>query len=107
MIFQHTWQLILAGRKTQTRRIATDDAPRWIVGRSYAVQPGRTQRAVGRIVVTALRKERLDDISEADAQAEGYNSREEFIATWRRIHGKYDPDTEVWVIEFRPEMEMR
>jgi hypothetical protein len=37
MIFQHTYQLVLSGKKTQTRRL---QEPRMAVGKSYSVQPG-------------------------------------------------------------------
>ena len=60
MIFQHTWKLILEGKKTETRRpvkpgertLFSDDTNtlmvlgangrvKWEVGKTYAVQPGR------------------------------------------------------------------
>lgn len=60
MIFQHTWEHVLNGTKTQTRRIVkpnerqvatefavvTDDRAVYEVGKTYAVQPGRGKRAV-------------------------------------------------------------
>jgi hypothetical protein len=53
MIFQYTLDQVLDGRKTQTRRLVTAGRPsRWRVGRTYAVQPGRTKKAVARIEVT-------------------------------------------------------
>lgn len=41
------------------------------VGKTYAVQPGRGKPANGRIRVVDLREERVQDITEADAVAEG------------------------------------
>lgn len=85
MQFSATWQDVLAGKKTMTRRtvserhaalIAPDTAPcsphtlpdqtpvygvlasgrlRYAVGRSLAIQPGRGKHAIGRIQITAIR----------------------------------------------------
>ena len=100
MIFQRTFQLVLAERKTQTRRIIRSERPPCKVGGTVAVQPGRGKKAVGRIMVTALSRVRLGSITEADARAEGFANRGEFIETWRRMHGQFEDDTEVWVITF-------
>jgi hypothetical protein len=72
--------------------------------------------------VTAIRVERLQDISEADAQAEGADEaptpmalmystpavmrtryREGFAALWESINGpgSWDANPWVWVVEFR------
>lgn len=45
--------------------------PKWQVGRTYTVQPGRGEKSVGRILVTEIRRERVQDISREDAFAEG------------------------------------
>lgn len=52
--------------------------------------------------VTKLRWEMLGDITEADARAEGVNSRDEFLQLWERINGadKCDSKLWVWVVEF-------
>src|ERR1035437_10103057 len=71
MIFAETYKLILAGKKTCTTRVRhVDDSllqngtaivmispditvrVRWKVGQTYAVQPGRGQKAVCRIRFT-------------------------------------------------------
>lgn len=160
MIFQHTWQAVMDGRKTQTRRLVRkhgdgeDDFTnrssywgmdeygsdticvvwrkgkiKWQVSRTYAVQPGRGQPAVGRIRLTGIRAEHVTDISEEDALAEGCEpgpweettirpgvathalvfkvrkpARVVFAELWDTIHTKpgtrWDDNPAVWVLEF-------
>jgi hypothetical protein len=113
MIFQQTHGLVLSGRKTQTRRVYNQDTDhmggkivgaganvkflhelyskgrlKWGAWCEYAVQPGRGKPAVGRIRITGMSIERLQNITEADARAEGVASIEEFQALWETIHGK-------------------
>lgn len=83
-------QNVIAGTKTQTRRIcgnndaANSDATfnaniievfrnsksKWRVGRTYAVCPGRGKKSIGRIRITNIRLESVQDISRKDAIAE-------------------------------------
>lgn len=54
--------------------------------------------------VTALRLERLQQITEEDARAEGVASRDEFMALWDRINDKtyrWESNPYVWVVGFR------
>ncbi len=119
MLFQYTFEDVLNRSKTQTRRIAKpEDTTRtvndgtvqavlrngrtmWQVGKQYSVQPGRMKKSVGRIEVTALWQEHIQDISEADAVAEGVAGRAEYLALWQEIHGSHSLDKLVWVIEFK------
>ncbi|MFQ3534436.1 MAG: hypothetical protein SNJ58_01030 [Aggregatilineales bacterium] len=116
MIFAHTLESVLKGTKSQTRRLIK--AGEWLsadgtsiltasgrrlyqVGKTYAVQAGRGKRAVARIRITGLRRERVGAISMEDAHAEGFPSSQMFLAAWRAIHGlNADLLAEVWVISF-------
>lgn len=89
--------LVLAGTKTQTRRKPTTH---YQVGRSYAIQPGRGEPAVGRVLVKAVHAERLGDICDVDARAEGFSGRRDFLDYWQELHGEVDLAQEVTVVEF-------
>jgi hypothetical protein len=111
MIFQHTLDRVLSGEKTQTRRVVQkgeyilggivmteDGRVKYRTGWDYAIQPGRGQRSVARLLVKSIRWEPVAAISEADVKAEGFASRADFLAAWESIHGSSDQS--VWVIEF-------
>jgi len=114
MIFQYTYQQILDNNKTATRRVinpgevllenptrlVVSGRTKWQVGKSYAIQPGRRKKAVGRIEITGIYQERLGQMTAEDALAEGFASLEEFQQTWIQIHGHYDPNQSVWVVTF-------
>lgn len=116
MIFQHTWQKILSGEKTQTRRIVKDgDALSWVkqmagycvalpiqkpiiardgrylyqVGKTYAVQPARGQKAIARIRITSIKQGDVRHISHADVLSEGFSSKREFLTVWFQMHDPY------------------
>ena len=101
MIFQHTSELVMKGRITQTRRIIRSERIPGKVGATIAVQPGRGMNAIGRVVVTDVYPDLLGHITENDARAEGFAGLEEFVEKWEEIHGWFTPDLEVWVIKFR------
>lgn len=120
-------QKILTGEKTQTRRTVKpgeylyDPIPdtkmvlgankrtkdrctkyltKWVVGQTYAIQPGRGKAAIGRFKLLDIRRERVQDITEQDAIAEGFGSISEFFGVFESINGKAALDKEVWVLTF-------
>ena len=121
MIFQHTLEQVLEQSKTQTRRVIHPDEKavrgqynqiisvvhngrlKWEVGRTYAVQPARGASQVARISLTGINSEYVTRISTADAIAEGFENRQAFLNTWRKIHGEYSFDLRVWVLRFELE----
>lgn len=58
------------------------------VGKTYAVQPGRTKPAAARIRITGIRREDVREISWEDTYAEGFKSRAMFFNTWLQMHDK-------------------
>jgi hypothetical protein len=93
---------ILAGEKAETRRVVKEGEVecRYVPARDYAVQPGRRRRAVGRIAITEVGREKLGEITHEGALREGFSSVRAFLDYWRRLHGGVDPEQEVWVIRF-------
>lgn len=163
MQFEHTWEKVLSGEKTQTRRLAlpepdgtglfdceilrypngklsvcrlkkgeTEWKVRYQVGQTHAVVPKRGKSAIwidskgnsvepvqyrgeytapdhewqvmridkkeyykekgfypARIRITAIRREDVRQISDDDAKAEGFESKEDFWYTWVEMHDKY------------------
>jgi hypothetical protein len=78
---------ILAGTKTQTRRIW----PRWranVCSTQLAKTKMLSKEHFAKLYIFDRWEERLGDITEEDARAEGYNSREEYLAKFAEINVK-------------------
>ncbi len=93
---------ILTGEKTETRRkVREGEACRYEVGKTYALQPGRGKKAVGRIRITGVRREHLGQMSHHKALREGFTGTGEFLRYWQMLYGPFVPDlVEVWAIRF-------
>ena len=83
------WDIWREGRDLPHRTIPSIHMPRW----------------ASRITleVTGVRVERLGDVSESDARAEGVQSVAEFKELWASINGpsSWDANPWVWVVEFK------
>lgn len=82
----------------------------WRVGNSIAIKPGRTAKADGRVMCTALRVEHVQEITEEDAKAEGVECRSTYLwgfeLVWDKMYPtgpkSWDENPLVVVIEFEP-----
>lgn len=120
-------QAVLEGRKTQTRRpwkygdqyetnwdygnlaspenavyaVWRSKRRKWSLNKAYAVQPRQGAKGGAHIRLVAIRKERISDITDEDARAEGFADREGFFAKWRELYGdNADMTAWVWVLTF-------
>jgi hypothetical protein len=84
MQFSKTFDGVMEGRKTQTRRKIPNDCTVMLDGsrnvctvfsRGRAVQRGRGRPSEGRIRITQIRRQSVREISEEDAVAEGMKCR--------------------------------
>lgn len=88
---------IIKGEKTQTRR----SSDRYEVGKTYAIQPARTAKAIsqGRIRIIHKMCEVWDlKISPDDAKAEGGYTVEQFEKLYEKLHPNWDAR---WAYTFR------
>jgi hypothetical protein len=97
-------EMILSGKKTQTRRFGKK---RWNVGSVHACYT-RPPFARGgaqpfcRVRIKAVQAQCLGSMSIWDAQAEGYDNVGAFVDAWERINGQncWSPRLAVWVVSF-------
>ena len=80
--------------RCSTMKTVLNNTPR---GARY--MPGWAERS--RIKITEIREQALGDITEADAIAEGFTSRRDFLAYFGTLHkGPIDLTRPVWAISF-------
>lgn len=95
---KHLLAKVLDGSKVQTRRT---HRRMWTVGRAYAVRDKLFAKTEAKILILRRFGQRLGEISEEDAQKEGFENKEEFIKTWTAIYGQWLPDQVVIAYEFK------
>lgn len=99
MIFDTTYEKVLNGTQTQTRRPMKTRVTK--AGSFLSVQTHVKQKALGYIKVISVKEQLLGTVTAAEAQAEGYDSLEAFQEAWRQRYGTFDPAEDVWRIEFK------
>lgn len=107
---------IVKGEKTQTRRrISPNPRSPWRepltllpfrhwtypVGKVFTVNPGRGVARVAECEVVERRLQALVDLTDAEAQAEGFAHRQAFFETWRKINPHTDAVQRVHVVTFK------
>lgn len=117
---------VVAGEKTVTRRVVklvpnlqadgwdggrdgmVPMPCRYQEGRTYAVQPGRGKKAIGRIRILSVRGPEPVKFAFGghwamegfELEREGFKDRYEFARYWESLYGPEDGETLVWRIEF-------
>jgi hypothetical protein len=94
-------ELVLAGKKTQTRRIHKQE---WKIGHVYSARASWFEKAKAWILITRKFRQKLGDISDEDVKKEGFSTLAEFKEEWRKcgkINGSWKPDQVVIVYEFK------
>lgn len=87
--------------KWQTRRRYNPSRRPAIPGSIHKLKIDRTKNVYGYIEINNVYSQRFGDISEFDAQAEGFNSVEEYKDYFQSINGEHNPDDMIWVVCFR------
>jgi len=107
MQFGHTFELLdpaKGGHKTQTTRIPAQKWYDWYA--SVNMQPKITQAtsADGRqsipIAIKFCTVKKLGYVRDHDFWAEGFSSPAAFEAIWKEIHGSFNAELDVCVLEF-------
>lgn len=98
MLFKsHIIVRILQKRKTQACRL---HKRKWQVGRTYAITGRWFGKPQGLIIIKNMFQQRLGEVSEDEAKAEGYESLADFQEDWKSITGYWNPLEPVTAYEF-------
>jgi len=73
----------------------------WTVGKAYGIRDKLFAKPEAKILILRRFGQRLGEISEEDAQKEGFKNKEEFMKAWAEIYGKTDENEVVIVYEFK------
>lgn len=90
---------ILMGLKTETRRIWKRQRAK--VGSIHKAKLKMLSRDYfAKLKIMEVRYERLGEMTDTDAKAEGYESLRDFKLVWLTINGEWDVNQNVYVVKF-------
>ena len=90
---------ILNGTKTETRR---KGKKRWNVGAIHQLQLSYYDKEpFAKVEILSVEEKYLDEMTDADAHAEGFKSLNSFYGWWVNQYGTFYPDESVWVVKFK------
>lgn len=101
MFDKQTVDLILSGKKTQTRRLRRDDNRPAVPGNIHKLKIDRTGKVYGYIEIISCEKAVFGDITLADAKKEGFKNIEEYTEYFISVNGEVNKSTKIWVINFK------
>jgi len=102
MIFAKTWEKVLSGEKTQTRRIKRGP---YKLGHVYAVQPGRGKKAVAHIRMKRIWMQDITSftvprLSNEQLRAEGFKEYRDFVEVFKTANDLKHMPPFLWAFEF-------
>lgn len=93
--------LIYRKAKWQTRRKYNPKRRPAIPGQMHKLKIDRTKDVYGYIEIIDVYPQKFGDITQFDAQAEGFDSIEEYKEYFQKVNGPHKDDDLIWVVSFR------
>ena len=101
MFDKETKDLIVAGKKTQTRRLRKNDNRPAIPNSIHKLKTDRSPKTWGYIKIISCEKATFKDIKKWDVLKEGFHSLEEYMEYFMTKNGRINKNTPIWIINFR------
>jgi len=89
---------VLDEKKTQTRRLSKNT---YKIGRVYGVTCNRYRKPLAKVRIKNTWSQRIFDVTEEEAKAEGFKNLTEFLERWKKINGYLIPWQTVIAYEFK------
>lgn len=95
MFKQAMADLILAGKKTETRRLPSKSKRDYAVGSIQPIQTSYRKKAVGHIKIVGFYYQRLCGMADANVKAEGFDNWSEFFAYINKVNERHIDASEI------------